>query len=272
MKTRIITGIGIAAGFVLLLAVGGNYHIMTIAMAVVGAVGAWEIIHATNGNALFETNKSAEYLIYAMCALAPLAVLGKVFLVLLLATHLLYIMLFITSKENNLPFFGYSYIMIILLSGALYSASFYYNQHMYYLIFFVLLSIGTDVFAYFTGYFLGKRKLIPWVSPNKTVEGAIGGVLGAIALSYLGAVVYNKFIGTPIPETLDFINNPLVGTVIIILLSILSQFGDLFYSKIKRYFGTKDYGVIFPGHGGILDRLDGVIFVSFTFLLIMVII
>lgn len=113
----------------------------------------------------------------------------------------------------------------------------------------------TDSGAYFAGRFFGKHKLIPKVSPKKTVEGAIGGVIAAI----LGTCLY-CFIVSIILE---------VGIVrydIMILLalvcSILSQFGDLAASVIKRDCGVKDFGSILPGHGGVLDRFDSVIFIT----------
>ncbi len=105
----------------------------------------------------------------------------------------------------------------------------------------------TDTFAYFTGMAFGKKKLCPDISPKKTVAGAIGGtVFGTLA----GVIVLWVFIG-----------KPLFGLVALPL-SIISQFGDLAASLIKRKFGVKDYGKLFPGHGGVLDRFDSVIAVA----------
>lgn len=115
----------------------------------------------------------------------------------------------------------------------------------------------TDIFAYFTGRLFGKHKLIPKVSPKKTVEGAIGGVVFC-TLFFVGfALLYNHFLrgdGEIIPLWLIAI----VG----VITSIVSQFGDLAMSVVKRHFGIKDFGKIFPGHGGMLDRFDSVIAVS----------
>lgn len=115
----------------------------------------------------------------------------------------------------------------------------------------------TDIFAYFTGRLLGKHKLIPEVSPKKTVEGAIGGVVFC-TLFFVGfALIYNNFLrgeGEIIPLWIIAI----VG----VITSIVSQFGDLAMSVVKRHFGIKDFGKIFPGHGGMLDRFDSVIAVS----------
>ena len=111
-----------------------------------------------------------------------------------------------------------------------------------------------DVFAYFVGRAIGRHKLIPEVSPKKTVEGAIGGVVfttGAFAL--YGYIV--TLLDGPSP---NYITLLIFGLV----LSIVAQFGDLIASLIKREHGIKDYGFIFPGHGGVLDRFDSIIAVA----------
>jgi len=112
-----------------------------------------------------------------------------------------------------------------------------------------LIAWGSDTFAYFTGYFLGKRKLCPTISPKKTVEGAIGGALGAMIIS--GIFGYY------------FLNDHLLLVMAMGLLgSIISVLGDLTASIIKRTAGIKDYGNIMPGHGGILDRFDSILFTA----------
>ncbi len=112
-----------------------------------------------------------------------------------------------------------------------------------------IIAFGTDTFAYFAGVFFGKHKLCPNVSPKKTVEGAIGGILGCLALT----IAYFKF----------FRINISIETIIFsIFVSAFSMVGDLLASKIKREHNVKDYGSILPGHGGILDRFDSLLFVA----------
>lgn len=111
-----------------------------------------------------------------------------------------------------------------------------------------IISFMTDIFAYFSGYLFGKHKLIPNVSPKKTIEGAVGGVLGSTCC----CILFGNYFG------LDLINMAIIGSVG----SVIAQFGDLFASSIKRYVGIKDYGKLIPGHGGILDRFDSVILVA----------
>ncbi|MFZ5943673.1 MAG: phosphatidate cytidylyltransferase [Bacillota bacterium] len=114
------------------------------------------------------------------------------------------------------------------------------------LIYLFIVIWSTDTGAYFGGRFFGKRKLSPQISPNKTIEGAIGGLL----FSILVGVVFNRLFSL---FPLDFM---IITTVI---LSVCGQLGDLIESGIKRQTGVKDSGNIIPGHGGVLDRFDSTI-------------
>lgn len=132
--------------------------------------------------------------------------------------------------------------------------------------FYLLIFIGAwvcDTFAYFTGRFLGKHKLIPAISPKKTIEGAIGGILftmGAFAL-------YGFILRSAFDFEMSYIELIIMGLVV----AIVSQIGDLVASAVKRQYEIKDYGFLFPGHGGVLDRFDSVMLVSpFLFILLSV--
>jgi len=118
----------------------------------------------------------------------------------------------------------------------------------------VLSGCITDIFAYITGKTLGKHKLCPVISPKKTVEGSIGGTFGTVAvLLILGLVLENA-------EVLQV--NFIKLTLYAVTSSIVGQFGDLSMSAVKRCLGVKDYGTLFPGHGGILDRFDSLLFIA----------
>ncbi len=121
-----------------------------------------------------------------------------------------------------------------------------------------------DTFAYFTGRLFGKHKLIPDVSPKKTVEGAIGGVVFCVIAFVAFALVYNSLNACKCDEPCHHL--PLVPVwlmaVVGLLASIVSMIGDLSMSVIKRHYGIKDYGNILPGHGGFLDRFDSVLAVA----------
>ncbi|HQK53089.1 MAG TPA: phosphatidate cytidylyltransferase [Sedimentibacter sp.] len=114
-----------------------------------------------------------------------------------------------------------------------------------------IIAFGTDTFAYFTGKFFGKNKLYPEVSPNKTVEGAIGGIIGSTILS----LIYFNYLS---------INKYFYIIIFSVSASVFSMAGDLTASKIKREYKIKDFGNLLPGHGGIMDRFDSVLFVAPT--------
>lgn len=126
------------------------------------------------------------------------------------------------------------------------------GQYVYMLIFFGAWM--TDTFAYFAGYFFGKHKLIADVSPKKTVEGSVGGILGCI----LSFIAYGLIVDIAFERTANIWFLALMGFIA----SVVAQIGDLLMSVIKRHYGVKDYGAIFPGHGGMLDRLDSVLTVA----------
>ena len=108
----------------------------------------------------------------------------------------------------------------------------------------------TDTFAYFTGRLFGRHKLAPVISPKKTVEGSLGGILFAVAVFALYGWIVSSY--GPVP------NYPIL-LLAGLLVSVVSQIGDLALSAIKREYGIKDYSRLFPGHGGVLDRFDSVI-------------
>lgn len=129
------------------------------------------------------------------------------------------------------------------------------NRGFEYLWLILIGAMVTDIFAYFSGVFLGKTKIIPHISPKKTVEGSIGGALGCmLTMTLYGAVVINRSGMVPIP----LFHFAILG----LLCGIVSQLGDWAASAIKRTTGIKDFGKIIPGHGGIMDRADSLLFVA----------
>ena len=146
--------------------------------------------------------------------------------------------------------------MTATLLGIMYVAFFSYHivlidqsEHSILIWLVFLAAFGTDIMAYFTGMALGKHKLCPTLSPKKSVEGAIGGVVGSILFCGL-------FGWLVLPEELT------LCLIIGFVGSIFAQFGDLSASAFKRQMGIKDYGNLIPGHGGILDRFDSVLFTA----------
>ena len=153
-------------------------------------------------------------------------------------------------------------IFSTLLIGLLFKNFIYIrNIDIHTMLYIYILSTVTDTFAYLTGIKLGEHKLCPNISPNKTIEGSIGG-------SLFGTLTATLFY-------LNFVNGNVDIFLLIIvsfLLTVFGQIGDLFFSSIKRTYEKKDFGEIIPGHGGILDRLDSILFIMVGYMLIVLII
>ena len=146
-----------------------------------------------------------------------------------------------------------SIYIVFALNMILYIRDFGENGNIIYLLIFIGAWI-TDIFAYFTGVFFGKHKLIEDVSPKKTIEGSIGGIVFCALSFVVTGVIADIFFGCN--ANLIFLGCSGV------FISFIAQIGDLIMSVIKRHYGIKDYGKIFPGHGGMLDRFDSILAVS----------
>lgn len=172
----------------------------------------------------------------------------------LLCIMIVYVFSFPKYESNQvmLAFFGLFYVAIML--------SFIYRVRILeggeYLVWMTFIGAwGSDTCAYLVGRKIGKRKLAPVLSPNKSIEGSIGGIVGAAFLGFLFATVFkNNISGVTYPQ--------LAFAIIGGCSSIISQIGDLAASAIKRNNDIKDYGRLIPGHGGILDRFDSIIFTA----------
>lgn len=116
----------------------------------------------------------------------------------------------------------------------------------------LLIAWVSDTMAFLVGRTVGRRKLIPRISPNKTIEGALGGVVGAALIGAIGVAIFRLGI------------SPLVGAVVGFVLGVVGTIGDLGESLLKREAGVKDSGTLIPGHGGLLDRTDALLFIVTT--------
>lgn len=128
------------------------------------------------------------------------------------------------------------------------------EESIYTFLYLLMITIMTDTFAYFTGKLIGKNKMCESVSPNKTWEGFIGGLVFGVLTSSVFFISASSYEGSVF-----------VVILISLVLSIVGQIGDLVFSSIKRHFKIKDFGNIMPGHGGVLDRLDSLLFVVIAF-------
>ncbi|GFG42206.1 phosphatidate cytidylyltransferase [Streptococcus canis] len=184
---------------------------------------------------------------------------------------------YLTSLPIDASFAGYGIIVFFLLAGTVLNSSAYSFEDATFPIaasFYVgigfqnlvnarlsgidkvLLALfivwATDIGAYMIGRQFGKRKLLPRISPNKTIEGSLGGIACAVLISFVFMLI-DRSVYAP--------HHFFVMLLLVALFSIFAQFGDLVESAIKRHFGVKDSGKLIPGHGGILDRFDSMIFV-----------
>lgn len=184
----------------------------------------------------------------------------------LIVSTLITLVCFTFSKNNNLNDLAATFFTMIYPSLCLYFAlEINHLKNGLLLILLVLIvAVFTDTFAYFVGSALKGKKLCPTISPKKTISGAIGGLIGGILgalLAYLLFEVWQVFGASG--STLGFSSSNLIFAYVILGLlgGIFDEIGDLASSQIKRKSGIKDFGNIFPGHGGIMDRIDGVSFV-----------
>ena len=249
--TRILTSV-IGLPFITALLIFANTTVMDIFTAIIALISMYEYFHCFKS-----TNKAnpSEFLGYILCILIAFThmVKGEILIqiiVLLIPTCILILFVeFILSngkktvKDISITMLGICYIPLMLIY-----LSFISNMNLgtgltgRILIWFVLIaSWGSDVFAYTIGRHFGKHKLTK-ISPKKTVEGSIAGVIGATVLGIIYAVLCNNLWGTEI-------NYLLIG-VIVAVLSVVGQIGDLAASSIKRYCEIKDFSDLLPGHGG----------------------
>ena len=159
-------------------------------------------------------------------------------------------------REFNSTFATVVSIAVVLLFKAIPTLR-EWDNGFYYLTFAVTACFVTDVAALLFGKAFGSRKLCPKISPKKTVEGAVGGVICTMLVATIAAVLFDKY------EILRFDTTSLL--IWSVLVSVVGQFGDLCMSVVKRIAGVKDFGNLLPGHGGVLDRFDSHMFaIAFT--------
>ena len=256
MKTRIITAIVLLAILVPVIILGGIFFEVIIAL--LSALALRELF------SLYEKNikipliiKILSYLsvvILSICSDALLPCIGLIVLFLMIP------IVFFKDEEYNFNN-AISLLGIVLFTGFLfYNVCYIRFSSLDEFIYVISITILTDTFAYIGGKTLGKHKLLPRVSPNKTIEGSVIGLI----------------VGTIIPSIyyLYEINQSMNISLIIlmtVLLSIIGQLGDLLFSSIKRHYKVKDFSNLFPGHGGVLDRFDSILIVSILYIIIKII-
>lgn len=295
MKKRTITGAIMALVFIPLIVIPQLFIPFYIVMGAASLIGAHELIK------MYEKEKEFSKLTKVMIMMVTLFIylitsmytfkiknieiglitnnIGNRFLIGTLISLIISLILLVIDKNYNaldvgktlfIPFYvglGASMLVVLRLIGLEFIAYLF------------LTTVATDVFAYLFGMKFGKHKMAPNISPKKSWEGAIGGTIMAVMIAGSFAAFYGKIFDKQyitIISNLNIIKNVNIEIVLIYLfticLSITGQLGDLIASKMKRTYDIKDFGYIFPGHGGILDRFDSAFFASIVLMLTIILI
>ncbi len=272
MKTRVITAIVALALFVPVLVFADSVA-FPLAMALLAAVAGYEMASCALGGFKWYVNLPAAAFCFLVTCSARINQLAKGFLpdgasvyfwiLTLFAAFLFYLMCVAVFAFGKI---GASKLLASFGMCAFAAIAFYsfvkVRDHAHYDYLLILIAAwASDTFAIFGGKLFGKKKLCPNLSPKKTVAGMVSGVVGAM----VGFLVYNIVVSVAFGSDVNYV----LRLALAIPASLIAQVGDLTASALKRDCGIKDYGKIFPGHGGVVDRFDSVMFLSIaTFLFI----
>ncbi len=250
---RTVPGILLAVGWLLLLT-KGSFLVFWAVVLLIGIIGAREYCRMSLAHILYESDRTILSVILSVPILASAFAQHQGFsasfgIVLAFCALVIYLLYYYTRFESPLAilnsgtlgivFIGFLGSHLVLLRAL--------PEGAHWLVILSAITAGSDTLAYYVGSRWGRRKLCPHISPNKTVEGALGGIAGGTLAAVLLAQLYPVSAGLPAIVLLAF------G------LSVVGMLGDLLESIIKRGTGTKDSGVLLGGHGGILDRVDSLL-------------
>ena len=262
MKVRTITAAIILAVTIPIL-IFSKYIIYPIALAVIALAAVFELLRVIGVHRTWIVSAPA-YLISLALPLAAYFVTESTRVLYLLSVsavifaYMIYLMGVSVFSHGRLTFgkIGETFVSVtyVVISLSALSTIRYMAHGMFCFLLVFITAWVSDSMAYIVGSLIGKHKLIPEVSPKKTVEGAVGGVVFAI----IGCLLYGLIIELLTDVEANYLSLSLIG----LTLSVVSQLGDLIASLIKREYGVKDYSNLLPGHGGIMDRFDSVLAVS----------
>ena len=250
MKTRIVFGLLLFPLVIVLIVMGGDT--LRGALFVVSSIALYEL-----DRTLFKTKTRFVYWGFLALALyywfLPYSLMY--FFPFLLLWMLFNMVAMVFTYPRITPALVFASAVLPIYSGVFLSTIYLIREINAYWVWLIFVGAwGSDVFAYFVGKAFGKHKLVPSLSPSKTREGALGGVLGGalVGLAYWYILLQ---LGIESPHPLTFV-------LICAVLAMFSQLGDLCASAIKRHMRIKDFGKLIPGHGGIMDRFDSVLIVA----------
>lgn len=260
MVKRIISGIVLAMIAFPCIALGGIFSLCFITLLGVGAY--YELVRALG---FLDKQKDKAVLSYIGIFLSVVmymlvyfidyryAIIGTI-MVNMIAVLTIYVLKFNKYSINDVALLMFSFLYTSVVGALMMVLRLYMKEGQYLVWLAIIPAICCDIFAYFVGVLIGKHHFSK-VSPKKTIEGCVGGIVGAA----LGTGVYGYILSSHINASEGFV----VACVVMgIVCGFISMIGDLAASAIKREVGIKDYGKIIPGHGGFLDRLDSILFIT----------
>lgn len=280
MKQRVLTSLGIGVVGIPILILS-KYIVYPIFLGLLSAIAVWELLRVFGFQKRYEisviaylisgllptfahpTFTGGDHRVYLLITaavmfgfllyLAAACVIGKELVIKRNAKS--------TENDGKQSILGFGDVAAVYMSVTYVTVSFTsmaltrYMQNGAYIFGIVFVAAWMcDIFAYFTGRFFGKHKLAPHLSPKKTIEGSIGGII----FSILGCMLY----GFVVSKATGLNARYLVLAALGLVLSVISQIGDLWASLIKREYGIKDYSRMLPGHGGVMDRFDSILAIS----------
>lgn len=257
MKQRIITGACLTIVVGLFIYFSKIPYVLNIFVLVLSILGTYEIYKATkteNKKVCLFSSLIADILI----SFLKIPYYDIVTSVLFVALILLFIPLMThfeeISSDKMTPWKVFVFTVALPLSFKTFVEIRSVKNGIYYVILVLITTAFTDIFAQLTGMAFGKHKMCKKLSPNKTVEGSVGGILTTLVLILVLTALFSKYKNIQV--------NFGLLCLYCVLVSVIGQFGDLSMSVIKRICGIKDYGKLLPGHGGILDRFDSMLFTA----------
>ena len=254
---RVITAIVMIAIFVPVL-IFSNTLVFPIAISLMGGVAAWEVLSIRGlQKKLYISIPTLLFVMFCPFVsgtewFSSLAVQKYDFLVVVFPAYMIYLFFIAVVFNRKVAFSDISYtcMSISYVALAMFSVPFVKERAKVDYLLLIICPCATDIFALYTGKKFGKKKLCPAVSQHKTVAGFVGGILGGV----VGALLYGAVRFLVMGGEFEFLFLIVAGVGI----SIVGQYGDLAASIMKRSSGVKDFGNIFPGHGGVMDRFDSV--------------
>lgn len=254
MKTRIITGC--LVGIFVIFLIFSNIAVFDIAYIIASGIVMFELLHAGKTNMSAYVVNILSTIVYSVVRIYLPEFIGYVLPLYLIAIFTMHIFAYEKFSAEKLFYSVFTFVYVNILMSYLVSIKHFHESGSLMLLMFVATVVFSDTFAYFIGVTVGKNKLCPNISPKKTIEGSVGAFMGAVITAVVCAFVYNKM-GISV--------NYLMAVVYGICCGGLSQIGDLVASSVKRHYEIKDFGDVLPGHGGIMDRLDSILFVAPVF-------